>query len=324
MKLGLVGEAANPISMAMLRAALDAPGVEVAWFADAVISPRLRTRLYGPSFDEGPWMRAIQRFRGLRGGRGPDCPGVCAAEGIPYLRPEGFSLERGLPARCYEHPEAEFVLLAGCDQLLKENALRLARRRVINYHYSPLPAYRGKFALFWQWYNREPRLGFSFHEVDLGVDTGGTIHQEYVDYDPDAPLAAAADRVIRASATGLPRMLELAAQGGSLLIEPTPPESYYPSSRYRDLVTVTPDRSLDEVLAVFGRTGFLLLPNGFRIRHVADSGRETAESLRVEGRGIVVPLRDGWILASPTARLPFRLYRGLVGAGRLVTGPPGL
>ena len=321
MNVGIVGEATNSISVAMLTAALEAPEIDVVWFADAEATPKVRAKLYGTPFDEGPWIRLLQRLRGGGGGAGVTCPAICDRAGIPYHRPTKFSLERGLPEAMYENPKADFVLLAGCDQLLKENALRLAKNAVINYHYSPLPAYRGKFAMFWQWYNREPKLGYSFHEVDLGVDTGGTVFQEYVDYDPDAPLADGVTRVIRASAAKLPHMLSLAAAGKTELIDPAPQESYYPSSRYRELITVTAERSLDEVLKVFERAGFLQLPNGFRIRHIVDSERGNPGSMRVTSRGIYVPVSDGWILAAPTARLPFGVYRRLVGTDRLLSRP---
>lgn len=71
-------------------------------------------------------------------------------------------------------PEA-LVVMAGHKGVLGPNDL--AGRRVLNVHYSLLPAYRGLHSVVWALLNDEPEIGLSVHCVDAGIDSGDVIHQ---------------------------------------------------------------------------------------------------------------------------------------------------
>ena len=147
MKIGLIGERHNSLSYAMLERVLDCPGVELLWFVDGAVTPQLSRKLYGGNYDEGVLGGIVQKLREAKRRAGSpgdqDCKALCRSRGIAYIFPKRRSINRGLPQRMYADPQAEFVFIAGCDQLIDAEGMRLAKRKFVNYHYSPLPAYRG-------------------------------------------------------------------------------------------------------------------------------------------------------------------------------------
>lgn len=326
-RIGIIGQDGNRISHVMLSASLTCEHVEVVWFAEARTTPEIQSKLYGKLFEYGGMVNVlaglVHFLRSLVHGSDAHkygCKALCAASDIPYLEPVNRSINKGLPETMYSNPEVDYVLIVGCDQLINANGLNLAKKMVLNYHYSPLPAYRGKFAVFWQWYNREPFLGYTFHQVDLGVDTGKSLFQGKVDYNPDEPLQTAVDRVIHGSVARLSEMYACVFGGDTLLLDPACETSSYPSKRYLDLLTVQPDRTVSEVMEVLRRVGHLRLVNGIRIRKVTHTGSERPDRCRVERDGIVVPLADGHIKCVPSAGVPFVLLRRLIRPDRLLSG----
>ena len=322
MKIGVIGEQRNAISHAMLSEAIALPDVEVAWFAEANLSKTQRARMYGTPFDPGTAIRCLRKvhavFSGQIGQSRFDCRALCRRHGIPYLVPTGHSLNEGLPTDMYNSPCADTVVIAGCDQLLNEQGLKLARATTINYHYSLLPAYRGKFAMFWQWYNREPTIGYTFHKVDLGVDTGAPVFQSTVPYIPDEDGSVMRQRIVTSSASRLDEVLHCLRNDKQILVGPTPKPSYYPAKAFYALLTATSSRTIKEVTDVLNRTGYLLLPNRLPIARIVYSSREAIDALAVGPRGIRIPLADGHICGVPSARVPFSAYRALVGDARLL------
>jgi len=311
MQIGIIGEDGNYISYRMLEAVLAQPGVEIRWFVDAGLTEAKRRRLYGRRHQVSWSARLRERLGGWRRRKAPvlSCRQLCAQHGIPYLLPEGQSINSGLPASMYAAPEVEHALVVGCDQLLDEQGLRISRGLVINYHYSLLPAYRGKFVAFWQWFNREPYMGFSFHEVNLGVDTGRPRYQGTVDYSPDEPFESVRRRLVDQSAAQMGGLLECLRDGSSHLLDLGQQPSYYPAKRYHALMTLEPQRTVDEVCAVFERLGWLKLPNGRRIARIVARSSERIPAMALGRKGIAVPLKDGHLVVSPSPRLPFWLLR---------------
>ena len=82
------------------------------------------------------------------------------------------------------------VVLNQTGELLREPLLTTPRLGVINRHLSLLPAYRGAWPIFWQFANREPRVGVTIHMVDRGLDTGDIVTQAELPVARDASMAA--------------------------------------------------------------------------------------------------------------------------------------
>jgi len=80
----------------------------------------------------------------------------------------------------YINPDA--ALLIGCPQIFRKDLIKVCRN-VVNYHNSLLPKYRGLEATFWSMYFNEKYTGFTFHYVDLGIDTGNILLQDKLEVD---------------------------------------------------------------------------------------------------------------------------------------------
>jgi len=324
MKIGIIGERHNFMSQTMLKESLACRGVEVVWFLEAGIPVGKQEKLYGRKFDYGPILNTIKRSKGIlkinNHNGAIDCCKVCNKEGIAYIVPQGLSLNDGLPEEMYRQPQVDYALIAGCDQILKEKALRIARKKIINYHYSPLPAYRGKYIAFWQWYNREPFIGYTFHEVDLGVDTGKIIYQGKVDYDPAEMYDTVIRRVVTESGKQLNEVYDCLEQSRQVLLAGEREESLFKSRDYLNLVTAGRSQQVEQMQEVFERTGWFRLKNGLVISQIIDYGQGKTDNYQVDSEGVVIPLADGYIKGRVISPVPFWLFKLLVGKKRLLAG----
>ena len=78
----------------------------------------------------------------------------------------------------------DVVLVKTFPWKIPASALRLPRHGFINFHYAPLPAWRGANPLFWMIRNREPMGGIAVHQMDAAFDTGPVIFQLPVPIQP--------------------------------------------------------------------------------------------------------------------------------------------
>lgn len=72
-----------------------------------------------------------------------------------------------------------YAFLMGCPQILKKDILSCFDK-VINYHNSYLPKYRGLYATMWEMFFEEEYMGYSFHYVNENIDDGNIIYQEKI------------------------------------------------------------------------------------------------------------------------------------------------
>ena len=324
MKIGIIGERYNYISYSMLRESIACKNVEIVWFVEAKLPTRKKEKLYGMTFDYGPIIvglrKAVNFPNSLLSRTHIDCKILCDSKNIPYIVPKNLSINTGLPDKMYWNPNAEYALIAGCDQLLNENGLKIVKNKIINYHYAPLPAYRGKFVVFWQWYNREPYIGYSFHEVDLGVDSGKVIYQGKVDYNHDEPLHAVTRRVVLVSSEQLCKVYDCLANNTRVLLNENLQNSFFPSKKYLVLATADRSKRVDELLALFQRVGYFRLKNGLVIGKIIHSNYHCITDYRIDNEGIIIPLADGYIKGTISSRIPFWVLKALLGKRKILKG----
>ncbi len=322
MKIGIVGERYNYISYSMLRESLACKDIEIIWFIDAKLTSTKRVKLYGKVFDYGLIIKLLKEtfnfVNNLLNRNYYDCKKICDSKNIPYIVPENLSINNGLPDEMYQNPDADYALIAGCDQLLNENGLKIVKNKIINYHYSPLPAYRGKFVVFWQWYNCEPYIGYSFHEVNLGVDTGNVIYQGKVDYDYDEPFSKVSRRVISVSSEQVCKVYECLSNNQRVLLDKNLQSSFYPSKKYLELVIVDLSKSVYEVMNLFQRIGYFNLPNGIMIKRVIYSSKKIINKYQLDNEGIIIPLFDGHIKGVLFPKVPFWILKMLIGKKQML------
>jgi len=322
MKVGFIGERYNKISFSMLRELTTCPKISVVWFIDSEPSKILKDKLYGktPSygylrdllFDSHHQVKSL--FSTI------DCKEYCSKNNIRYIIPKGRSINDGLPNTMYSNPEVDYVLIAGCDQILDSHGLQIAKNAIINYHPSPLPAYRGKNVVFWQWFNKEPYIGYTFHKVDLGVDTGEIVFQGCVEYNPDnLHLGEIVNEVIMESSKNLCNTFKLLGNDEKNILRVHKESSFYPSKLYLDLITVNNNKTVEEVKDLFKHIGFIRLENGLYIQKNLSSNPTVIDRYSMDWGGIYIPLSNGHIVGSPSTRFPFWIFRLILGE-RLIHG----
>ncbi len=64
--------------------------------------------------------------------------------------------------------------------IIKRNVIDACNGRIFNLHPSLLPKYRGCSSLTWAMIDQQPEVGFTFHYVDEGCDTGKILIQKRI------------------------------------------------------------------------------------------------------------------------------------------------
>ena len=84
---------------------------------------------------------------------------------------------------------ADVVMCSSFPTIIPEKILSSVRR-VVNFHYSPLPKYRGVRPINWALENDESSHGVTLHVIDSGIDTGPILDQIKF------PIDSASDEVL--------------------------------------------------------------------------------------------------------------------------------
>jgi methionyl-tRNA formyltransferase len=110
---------------------------------------------------------------------GEGTPGVvdyCRATGVPC------TIDRitanALPFK------PDLIVSAYYRHLIKPDVIERAEGRIFNLHPSLLPKYRGCSSLTWAMVRNEPLVGYTYHYIDAGCDTGNIILQKPVPVEP--------------------------------------------------------------------------------------------------------------------------------------------
>lgn len=109
------------------------------------------------------------------------------------------SAQAGIPAQIFTKKDFEAVLnnwlaLHKPDVVLVKtfpfripaSALKIPKHGFINFHYAPLPAWRGSNPLFWMIRKGERAGGIAVHRMDEQFDTGPVLLQMPVAFSPDS------------------------------------------------------------------------------------------------------------------------------------------
>ncbi len=71
----------------------------------------------------------------------------------------------------------DYIIVASFDQIIKKATRDIPRVKIINYHPSLLPKYRGPNPISWAIINGETQTGLSIHELTAKIDAGRVIYQ---------------------------------------------------------------------------------------------------------------------------------------------------
>jgi len=112
---------------------------------------------------------------------------VCTHETPPYIPSLAkYAAEKGIKFTYKSINDAELPFEPDCicsiyyRNIINSQTLQRVNYRAMNLHPSILPAYRGCSSLTWAIINGEKKVGFTYHYIDEGCDTGKIILQTEV------------------------------------------------------------------------------------------------------------------------------------------------
>ncbi len=103
----------------------------------------------------------------------------CKNANVPFSIFKKSSLEPSLQ-QWLEEFKPDVVLVKTFPFLIPASVLAIPKFGFINFHYAPLPAFRGSNPLFWMIRNRVANGGVTVHQVDESFDTGAILLEQAV------------------------------------------------------------------------------------------------------------------------------------------------
>jgi methionyl-tRNA formyltransferase len=109
----------------------------------------------------------------------------CASVSVPFQVFTKNNLENALSLWLERH-QPDVVLVKTFPWKIPAAVLSIPRYGFINFHYAPLPSFRGSNPLFWMIRNRETTAGVTIHQMDEHLDTGDILLTQEVPIYPEA------------------------------------------------------------------------------------------------------------------------------------------
>ena len=132
--------------------------------------------------------------------------------------------------RKIENISPDAILLLGCSKILSDEIINIPPLGVINYHWSYLPEYRGRYVTYWAAYNGESYHGVTFHTIDEEIDQGQIILRERVPVRFGGKTLA--EDCLSKARTLLPDIIQQLADGEVKKQRAISDGEYYPSSKF--------------------------------------------------------------------------------------------
>ncbi len=104
--------------------------------------------------------------------------------------------------------QTDLLLVSGIRTILPESLLKRVNNFSINFHYGPLPQYRGTFPVFWQKVNSVESYGYCFHVINKTIDTGPILLQNSLRMPEQLRVPAICQRLICHASLHLHRLLD--------------------------------------------------------------------------------------------------------------------
>lgn len=108
----------------------------------------------------------------------------CANAGVPFRQFSKRSFGEDLDRWLKEY-QPDLVLVKTFPWLIPAELLSRPAYGFVNFHYAPLPDFRGPAPLFWMIRNQVKEGGVTVHQMDAGFDTGPVLLQHRLPISPD-------------------------------------------------------------------------------------------------------------------------------------------
>jgi methionyl-tRNA formyltransferase len=123
--------------------------------------------------------------------------------------------------------EPDVAFCAGFPWKIPSDALAVPKHGVVNGHPSLLPRYRGPSPLSWAIRNGETEIGFTFHYMDPGLDTGNILAQAAIPLGNEHSWEELTPRLVDVVWRLFPRVLERVESGDPGDPQPEAGAGYY-------------------------------------------------------------------------------------------------
>ncbi len=80
----------------------------------------------------------------------------------------------------HDKEEFDVIISVGWKYILNEGCVLRFKNKLINLHPGLLPKYRGCFSTPWSIINNESYVGYTYHYIEKGIDTGNILIQEKI------------------------------------------------------------------------------------------------------------------------------------------------
>jgi methionyl-tRNA formyltransferase len=107
-----------------------------------------------------------------------------------------------------EQHKPDVVLVKTFPYRIPASALSIPKFGFINFHYAPLPQFRGSNPLFWMIRNGITSGGVTVHRMDEHFDNGPILLQQSVVFNPDATFGICSTQLAYTGATLTPQLLQ--------------------------------------------------------------------------------------------------------------------
>lgn len=203
--------------------------------------------------------------------------------------------------------EADYLLIANYQQILRDTLLGVPKRGVVNFHPSPLPRYAGLAPFFWMAYQGERVSGVSAVVTTAGIDDGPVLGSRQVLLSGEETAGEIRDMLFAESRRLLHQMVPRLAQGNLTGVPQDLARRSYFSRPGPEHVTVDwswpAERVLRVVRACSPQPGALVPTDGGGIRiHAAGLAPDGALATAPPGEvvcdaalGLAIRCADRWI-----------------------------
>jgi methionyl-tRNA formyltransferase len=214
--------------------------------------------------------------------------------------------------------DADVGLCGGWGWKLGPDALSATRLGIVNGHPSLLPRWRGPNPFGWTLRAGDAQVGFTFHFMDEGFDTGPILAQGSAPLSEDDSIATLMERLPPLANGLLPRALARVEAGDPGDAQPDEGATYAPhyEDQYAEIDWTQPARAVHNQIrswftpTVSGIMGPLTTLGGERVRVLesrlvdADSNGEPGEIVARDADGLLVRCADAPIRVVRTEPAP--------------------
>lgn len=263
----------------------------------------------------------IRKFLRDRNGRETRKNSICLKKSIiPFnssiriINPENGVNENDFIERMSKL-SPDYIVLLGCSQILDEELINTSSKGVINYHWSKLPDYRGKFATFWPAYYDDESTGVTLHFINKEIDQGEILLQTEIPIDHNQGHESISAKCIREGRRMLRSLAQQIEEGNVNSKSKIEGGNYFSSEDYDGMRELDPHstvsenlrrmRAIEEKELYFGGKRLKITSFSKISKEKYEvSDYDLGQVVDINSKGIIIKVKDGLIVLEECYYLP--------------------